>query len=63
LFVCNWRHKHPASVGNNLGVITKLHLLTNAFTRRRVRKRRKSRPGTEACNRKSDFSRRPTAKC
>ena len=38
--VCNWRHKHPASVGNNLGVITKLHLLTNAFTRRRVRKRK-----------------------
>jgi len=52
--VCNWRHKYPASVGSNLGVIIKLHLLTNAFIRRRARKRRKSRPGTDACNRKSD---------
>jgi len=38
-------------------------LLTNAFTRRRARKRRKSRPGIDACNRKSDWSHRPTAMC
>jgi len=44
-------------------VITKLHLLTNTFTRRCVRKGRKSRPGIDACNRKSDFNRRPTAMC
>jgi hypothetical protein len=35
--VCNWRHNDPASVGNNLGVISKLHMLTNAFTRRCVK--------------------------
>jgi len=28
-----------------------------------MRKRRKSRPGTDVCNRNSDFSRRPTAMC
>jgi len=54
LFVCNWRHKYPASVGSNLGVIIKLHLLTNAFTTWSARKRWKSRPGIDACNRKSN---------
>jgi hypothetical protein len=37
-------------------------LPTNAFTKRRVRKR-KSPPGIEPCNRKKDFSRCPTTKC
>jgi hypothetical protein len=42
-------------------LISKLHLPTNALTKQRMRKRRKSRPGIEPCNRKNDFSRRPTA--
>jgi hypothetical protein len=61
--VCNWRHKDTALVGINLGVITKLHLLTDTFTRHRARKRLKLQPGTHVCNRDSDFGRHPTTKC